>query len=209
MALYGALAKSKLLSEFDTTAKKASALANLGLTATAAELNVLDAVTAGTSSASLGLVLDANSELNSIGVLRSVDKIVTTAQVKALNATPITVLPAASVGAGNYALYCGAYVLLDYASAAYADDAGEDLAFQYETGTVQCSVAADGSLFDGTADALVWVPPLSTAPHSVEMIVNDAIEVTILVGEWITGDSPLKIRLFYRLVRLADLVAIA
>jgi hypothetical protein len=47
--------------------QKALALANLGLTALAAEINVLSGVTAGTVSASKALVVDANSRLTAMG----------------------------------------------------------------------------------------------------------------------------------------------
>ncbi len=177
-------------------------------TTVAAELAFIDGVTAGTAAASKALVLDASQELNSIGVIRSVDKLVSTAEVKALNATPIAVLSA--VGAGIYPEFLGAYVLLDYNSAAYADDAGEDLVFQNLSGGDEVSQSADGTLFDGTADALVWVGPKGgDAVTTSTLVANGGFEVTIQTGEWITGDSPLKIRLYYRLITKADLEAIA
>ena len=173
-----------------------------------AEAAVLDGVTAGTAAASKALVLDANSELNSLGVVKSVDKLVTTAQVKALNATPITVLSA--VGSGVFPQFLGAFVFLDYNSAAYADDAGEDLVFQNLSAGAVVSQTLDGGEFDGTADALVFAGPNNDDASATNTLVdNGGFEVTIQTGEWITGDSPLKIRLYYREIRKADLEAIA
>lgn len=80
MALFGSLAKENHFSEFgdslDTQAgvltaaqRQALALANLGLAATAAEVNLLHSVTAGTVAASKALVVDTNKDL---GTLRNV-----------------------------------------------------------------------------------------------------------------------------------------
>lgn len=203
-ALYSGLDRSNNLSDLNSAS---SAVSNLGFTATVTEMNVLDGVTAGTATASLGLVLDSNSELNNIGVIKSVDKIITTAEVKALNATPITVL--AAVGSGTYVEFLGAYVLLDYAAAAYDDGAGEDLVFQNLSGGAEVSHSIDATLLDGTADAVVWAgPKAAEAAATTTLVANGGFEVTIQSGEWITGDSPLKIRLYYRLIRSAALVAI-
>ncbi len=136
------------------------------------------------------------------------DKIITTAEVKALNATPITVL--AAVGSGIYPEFLGAYVYLDYAAAAYDDGAGEDLVFQNLSAGAVVSHSIDGTLLDGTADALVWCgPKAAEAAATTALVANGGFEVTIESGEWITGDSPLKIRLYYRLIRAASMVAIA
>ena len=178
------------------------------VTATAAELNYNDIAALGTGAASKARVEDANREIDGVGVIKSVDKLVTTGEVLALNGTPITVLPA--VGSGVYAEFLGAYVLLDYNSAAYVDDAGEDLVFQNLSGGDEVSQSADGTLFDGTADALVWVGPKGgEAVTTTTLVDNGGFEVTIQSGEWITGDSPLKIRLYYREIRKAALTAIA
>ena len=196
-ALYGGLDRSNNLSDLDSVS---TALTNLGI-------SEVDAVTAGTAAASKALVLDANSELNGIGVIKSVDKIITTAQVKALNGTPITVL--AAVGSGVYAEFLGAYVLLDYAAAAYDDGAGEDLVFQNLSAGAAVSHSLDGTVLDGTADALVWAgPKAAEAAATTSLVANGGFEVTIESGEWITGDSPLKIRLYYRLIRGASMIAI-
>jgi hypothetical protein len=75
MSLYGALQKANYLSEFaspqpnrqgtyDSVATvRAAALANLGITSTPANLNLLSGVTAGTVTASKAVVVDANKDI--------------------------------------------------------------------------------------------------------------------------------------------------
>lgn len=153
-----------------------------------------------------GIARDVMGKLDGI---KQVDKIVTTAQVLALNGTPIAVLPA--VGSGIYPQFVGAYVFLDYNSAAYADDAGEDIVFQNLSGGSVVSQTLDGAEFDGTADALLWAGPNNDdASETNTLVANGGFEVAIAGStEWATGDSPLKIRLFYRLIKKTALEAIA
>lgn len=174
------------------------------------EAALIDGVTAGTQAAGKAITLDSNSEVDGLGMIRVTDTLIATGAVLTLNATPISVV--AAPGANVYTEFLGAYILLDYESAAYVDDAAEDLVFKYtdENGS-EVSMQADGSLFDGTADALVWVPPVgaSGAVGAVTMVANAAIVLHLLTGEWITGDSPLKVRVYHRQVRAASMEAIA
>lgn len=183
----------------------------LGTVLSAAELAFIDSVTAGTAAAGKAMVLDSNSELNDVGVLKVSDTNVTTAQVLALNATPITVV--AAPGAGVYLEFVKAYVLYDYNSAAYAGvAAGEDLVFKYTNAAgVACSQQLETTGFlDLTADALAIVDADGADLSGVQVAVaNAAIVIHLLSGEVITGDSPLKIRVLYREVRTAALEAIA
>lgn len=136
------------------------------------------------------------------------DVLVTSTEVLALNATPKTIV--AAPGAGYVNEFLGALVFLDYNSAAYADDAGEDLVFKYTDASGSAvSNALDGSAFDGTADALVPAYPLNAAASVLELTANAAIVLHLLVGEWITGNSPLKVRCFYRTHKVSELESIA
>ena len=72
------------------------------------------------------------------------------------------------------------------------------------------SQTLDGAEFDGTADALVWAGPNNdNASETNSLVDNGGFEVAILSGEWVTGNSPVKIRLFYRTLRKASMEAIA
>lgn len=146
--------------------------------------------------------------LAGIGDVKKADVLVTSAEVLALNATPKTIV--AAPGAGKYLEFLGAFVFLDYNSAAYVDDAGEDLVFKYTNAAgVAISNSLDGDLFDGTADTLAIANPLNAAASTVEILANAAIVLHLLVGEWITGNSPLKVRCFYREIVKTELEAIA
>lgn len=136
------------------------------------------------------------------------DVLVSSAQVLALNASPIVAV--AAPGAGKYLQFLGAAIMLDYNSAAYVAAAGEDLVFKYTDGAgAAVSNALDGTLFDGTADAVVFANPLNADASVLEGAVNAPIALHLLVGEWATGDSPLKIRTYFRTVTLSDLEAIS
>lgn len=128
---------------------------------------------------------------------RYVDKTITSAQLLALNATPITILPAP--GAGKAWVIDRVVLTLPYNSVAYAGiAAGEDLAFKYTdaAGTTILTVEATGFL-DATANAVRYAP----GPTGLQTpTINAAIVLHMLTGEIITGNSPLKIRMYYRAI---------
>ena len=140
--------------------------------------------------------------------MQTADKYITTAQVLALNTTAIEVVPAP--GASKYLMFMGAVIFLDYNSAAYDDDAGEDLVFTYtDKNGAEVSHTLDGSLFDGTADATVFAYPLNAAASVLEAAANAPLCLFLKSGNWATGDSPLKVRTFYRVITAADMVNIS
>lgn len=161
----------------------------------------------GTKAATRVNAPDSNLEFAGLGEVRVQDKLITTAQVLALFATPIEVV--AAPGANIALQFLGAHVLLDFNSAAYVDDADEDLVFKYTNAAGKTiSQEIDGSLLDDGADMLAFVGPAGTDPIVAAEVANAAIVVHVLTGELITGDSPLKIRLYYRQVRVVSLEAI-
>lgn len=133
----------------------------------------------------------------------------TTAQIKALNATPITLIDAP--GTGKTIVVDEIQLFLDYNSATYVAGAGEDLVFQYATGNVAiASIDNDAVAFlTATADAHWLGQPVGIYAASVAgtgdgvlltTIDNEAIEVTIASGEVATGDSPIKWKIKYHVV---------
>ena len=143
------------------------------------------------SHASTGAVLLAPKAFSSDLLVSQVT--ISSAEVLALNATPKALV--AAPGAGKAVLLEKAIVHLDYNSAAYVDDAGEDFVIQYDGGTALTAVI-DGTLLDGTADAKVPLQALSGVPLEA----NVAVEAHILVGEWATGNSPIIVTVWYRVV---------
>lgn len=126
--------------------------------------------------------------------LHQVDVEITTAQLKALNATPQTLV--AAPGAGLIIVPEQAILFLDYAGTAYDGiAAGEDLAVRYTNGSgaIAMNIEATGFL-DATADAVrvAMLPGTAIAP-----VANAALVLHMATGEIATGTSPLRVRLFY------------
>lgn len=128
----------------------------------------------------------------------SADVTVSSAEILALNATPKELV--AAPGAGLALVFEGAVMFLDFNSAAYAGIAtGEDLSIKYTnaSGDEVSQIEATGFL-DATADALRYALPATTA--AITPVANAALVLHLLVGEITTGDSPLKVRVYYRVI---------
>lgn len=125
------------------------------------------------------------------------DVTLTTAQVKQLNGTPIQLV--AAPGAGNILLLEAAQLWLDYATTAYDGIAeGEDLSIKYTNGSGAEVAAIEATGFlDGTADETRYVRPAATA---VQPVANAALVLHMTTGNIATGDSPLKVRTWYRVL---------
>ena len=134
---------------------------------------------------------------------------ITTGEILALNATPKTLI--AAPGASKAIVVDEVQLFLDYNSATYAADAGEDLTFQYATSdTVVAAIDNDAVTFlTAGADAHWLGRPQALydvqAAGSGDGVLlsgfdNEAIEVTIATGEVITGDSPIKWSIKYHVV---------
>lgn len=131
------------------------------------------------------------------GVQVSVDVTVSSAQLLALNATPKTLV--AAPGAGLAIIPTALLLFLDYATTGYGGiGASDDLAVKYTdaSGTQIMTVEATGFL-DATADAVRFAPAPTTL---LTPTANAALVLHMLTGEITTGDSPLKVRVYYRVV---------
>jgi len=143
----------------------------------------------------------------SMGVVASTDTrirvqktTITTAQVLALETTPITIV--AAPGAGLFNEFVSATLFLDYNSAAYAAVAGgDDLEVRYTdgSGVVVANQELTGFV-DQTNDELRILSPAGTAVATDDDIVPavNAVLVAFLSGAITTGDSPLIVECLYR-----------
>lgn len=124
--------------------------------------------------------------------------VLTSAQILALNATPISLLPAP--GAGLVNVVTGVMVT-KVAGTAYAGiAAGEDLALKYTdaSGSVAATVEMTG-FADSTAATVAWAAPAATSFP----VANAAIVAHMLTGEITTGDSPFVLRIYYKTIKSA------
>ena len=144
--------------------------------------------------------------IDGVGDMRVADVLITSAQMLALAATPITIV--AAPGAGKYLEFMGAVCFLDYNSAAYAADAGEDFQLRYTDGSgALVSDPIDGELLEATADTLFVLKPIAL---TVAVTANTPIVAdNVGAGELASGDSPFKVRCFYRIHDSAELVLIS
>lgn len=136
------------------------------------------------------------------GVIQFVDVVISTAELLALNTTPKTIVAAPGAGLAIVpASPLAAILHLDFNSAAYDGiAAGEDLSFKYtdESGTQLFTVEATGFL-DEAADAVRYAAdPTLVTPEADEPVV-----LHMLTGNIATGNSPLRVRFYYRIVPTA------
>lgn len=127
-----------------------------------------------------------------------VDVSITATELKALNATPKALVPAPGAGLSN--VFDSAILFLDFGTVAYDGiAAGEDLAIKYTdaAGATLATVETTGFL-DAGADAERFVR--ATTAAALTPVTNAAIVAHMLTGEIATGDSPLKMRVFYRTI---------
>jgi hypothetical protein len=126
------------------------------------------------------------------------DVTLTAAQLDALAATAVELI--AAPGAGKIIQFLGAQVFLDYGTATYAGSS-ETITFKYENGSGATVGTITEAFIESTADAYMWVNPISAVG-----LANKAL-IAIASADLTTGDSTMKMRLYYRIVT-ADLSAI-
>ena len=117
---------------------------------------------------------------------------ITSAQVLALNTTPLTIVPAVS----GYAIEAVSVVVsIDYNSAAYATNTN----LLILTDTANNPQYKQDSLLTQTVDA-AWKFPEVTPSTGTQLIANKALTVTVVTGDPTAGDSPIKVFVNYRLI---------
>jgi hypothetical protein len=127
---------------------------------------------------------------------------ISTAQVLALFATPITVL--AAPGAGLAIIFKGAMIDKPAGTAYAGVAAGEDLYFRYTdaSGVIVGEVETTGFL-DQVTDQVRYCAPLSAAAAPVSSftpVANAVLKFGLLSGEITTGTSAILLRITYSIV---------
>ena len=124
-----------------------------------------------------------------------------TADVLTLRASPVEIV--AAPGLLKAVIVDHVEVFLDYNSIAYVDDAGDDLSFRYtDENGIEVVPPIDGADFiDNAADIYAYSWGVVTdAAQGIVPTVNAAVVCTMNTGEVVTGNSPLFVHLYYRIV---------
>lgn len=125
---------------------------------------------------------------------------ISSAEVLALFATPKTLIPAPGTGLILVPQFAQIHKPAGTAYAGIA--AGEDLALRYTngSGTILMSCETTGFLDQATAqERIMTAYRAATGVSDVVPTPNAALVMQMLTGEIITGNSPLYVRIFYRL----------
>lgn len=135
------------------------------------------------------------------GGVHALDKLVTSAQLLAMFATPVQIVPAPGAG---LALVFDGIAIHKPAGTAYAGiAAGEDLTVKYtdQSGLEVAQLETTGFLDQATAQSrYAGGFRAASGIASITPVANAALVLALLVGEIITGNSPLHVRTFYRVV---------
>jgi len=121
----------------------------------------------------------------------------TTAQVNALRATPITVV--AAQGANTWIELVTAVITYDYATAAFTVAADEDLVIEYADGTDATASIETAGFLDQVDDEIRYYPFALTAGADPEATIGQALRIfNTGAGEIADGGGEVDIRITYR-----------
>lgn len=128
---------------------------------------------------------------------------ITSAQLLALNATPITLV--AAPGAGKALIFEGLLIQKPAGTAYAGIAAGEDLSVKYTNGSgAELGVCETTGFLDQAGNEIRWIRPHAPSGAGVDSAItpvdNAALVLHLLVGEIITGTSPLNCEVLFNIV---------
>lgn len=142
---------------------------------------------------------EANEGRGRNHVMKSfIDVALTAAQIDALNATPIELVPAP--GAGKALIFLGAFVYLAYGTVAWAGSS-ETIPIKYQNASGATVGTITEAFMESTANAYQYIEPVTAV-----VLANQALVATAN-ADFTTGDSPITIRIYYQVIT-ADLSAL-
>ncbi len=118
----------------------------------------------------------------------------TNLEVRAINSAPQTLV--AAPGAGYVTEFISAVLILDWVAAAYANNGILGVYQTNAAGTVLSDTVALADLLAKVADTIVVLQALSA---DVTLLANKALVLSAAGGDSITGDSPVRIKIAYRI----------
>lgn len=131
----------------------------------------------------------------SVGNIRDTTITIGTAAVLTLNTTPVTIVPAP--GAGYAIQVVAACFNIDFNSVPYATNTG--IVLVTSTGTVQQANADISSSVDQISNFRITE---AGSPTAVQIVENQALQVTVSGGDPTAGDSDVKVYLSYKVIEL-------
>ena len=137
-------------------------------------------------------------------VIQHVDVAISSAEMLNLHAVAKVLVPAP--GANKIIQFVDAVLFYDFNSIAYAGiAAGDNLSIGYTTGTVMAIVETIG-FFDQTSDQFRTAALFSPIVETLALSVNSSFRM-FLQGAITTGNSPVGVRTFYRVIDVSTLSA--
>lgn len=123
---------------------------------------------------------------------------ITTAQILALNSTPITIV--AAPGASKYIEVVSASANMTYVSAAYATNTTLQL---INTGADVPQVTNTTILISTTSKNTKFIDGQTPTAGQTQIITNTALQVKVGTGNPTAGDSDITVYVLYRIITIA------